>query len=264
MKRLRFLFVLSTAFWFAIPTAFGAPAVQVTLKLDANQIAVGETTTLHVFARIVEAQRANTDRIFSWYVDLLNAGGTVAKLIPEKLLRPTSDKDPRTSSSGRTDGDNQRGIYDTFLNLAEAGRTAPVELLSIPVQGIIAGTTSLHVQGGTTVPALAEDFIVAPAGGGDPLLGGDYSAASIELEVVGNVVPPSLAITVGAQPPGQGFKVTLTFSPMAGRNHFVEFRDSFGADASWQSLPGAPHNSGSVIDLTTSPQRFYRLRIAAP
>jgi hypothetical protein len=34
----------------------------------------------------------------------------------------------------------------------------------------------------------------------------------------------------------------LTFAPSAGRNHFVEFRDSLGTDTTWQSLPGVPHN----------------------
>jgi hypothetical protein len=40
-------------------------------------------------------------------------------------------------------------------------------------------------------------------GGGDPLLGGDYSGASIDPEETDGGVIPSLAITAFAQPPGQ-------------------------------------------------------------
>jgi hypothetical protein len=93
-------------------------------------------------------------------------------------------------------------------------------------------------------------------------LGGDYSRASLELEVTGGTTPPNLAISVVPQPPGQGFRATLTFAPLAGRNHFVEFRDNLAATTAWQSLPGGPHNSGSVIDNASVTQRFYRLRIA--
>ncbi len=59
-----------------------------------------------------------------------------------------------------------------------------------------------------------------------------------------------------AKPP----QVTLGFGVASGRDYFVEFRDSLAAESSWQPLPGAPHNSGSVVDSSGGPQRFYRLR----
>jgi hypothetical protein len=261
MKRLRFLCLLGAAFWIATLSNLAAPAVQVTLKLDENQIAVGESTTLHVFAQIVEAQRASTDRIFSWYVDLLNSGGAVAKLNADSLVRTASDKDSRTSSAGSSEGANRRGIYDTFLNLAGAGKSAPVELFSIPVQGIGVGTASFHVQAGTGVSGLAADFIVAPTGGGDPLLGGDYSAASIQLEVTGGGTVCEARITKIAHSAqvGGGNQAVITFSLCPGKNLSVEFSDDLGG--AWQALPGAPHNSGSVTDSSTSSHRFFRLRI---
>jgi len=230
------------------------------------QIAAGETTTLHVFAQIVESQRASTDRIFSWYVDLLNSDGAIAKFNADSLMKPTSDRDSRTSSSGATDGANRRGIYDTFLNLADAGHLVPVELFSVPVQATAVGRVSFHVQAGTGVNALAADFIVAPAGGGDPLLGGDYSAASIELEVTSGAIcvrPKITAISRTSQPGGLN-QVQITFSaPCVGQNIFVEFRDELGTPP-WQPLPGGPHNSGSVTDTSTAPRRFYRLRATSP
>jgi hypothetical protein len=61
---------------------------------------------------------------------------------------------------------------------------------------------------------------------------------------------------VSGQPPS----VTLIFGVESGHDYFVEFRDSLDAGSSWQALPAAPHNSGSVVDSAAGPQRFYRLR----
>ncbi|MCI0540928.1 MAG: hypothetical protein L0Z50_37480, partial [Verrucomicrobiales bacterium] len=69
-----------------------------------------------------------------------------------------------------------------------------------------------------------------------------------------------LAISRSPSGNGQPPHVTLGFGVATERDYFVEFRDSLGAESSWQPLPGAPHNSGSVVDPAAAPQRFYRLR----
>lgn len=238
-----------------------AQPVSVTVHLDRNEIAVGGSTTLRVVAQIVEDQRADTDRIFSWYVDLLNDNAAAAAGRYADLARPASDKDPRTSSAGVTDGAHRVGIFDTFLDLTDAGRLEPVELFTVPVVGVQAGEATFRVRAGTGVNNLSADFIVAPSGGGDPLIGGDYSAAAATLvvradggdEVVANLVTAPL-------PGGQGVRSTITFNLLAGRNHVVEFRDSLVAGAGWQALPGAPHNSGTVVDDSTAGTRFYRVK----
>jgi T5SS/PEP-CTERM-associated repeat protein len=56
-------------------------------------------------------------------------------------------------------------------------------------------------------------------------------------------------------------KVNLSFVPVPGSNHFIEFRDGLAAGSAWQPFPGAPHNSGLVMDSNVNPTRFYRLRI---
>jgi hypothetical protein len=68
-----------------------------------------------------------------------------------------------------------------------------VELFSLPVEGLAMGQTTFRVQAGSGVPNLSSDFIVAPAGGGEPLFGGDYSLASIDLEVIGGNHAPVLS-----------------------------------------------------------------------
>jgi hypothetical protein len=242
------------------PSAALAQFVNVTLKLDAAQVSGGGTTTFRVVAQVVPDRRASSDRIFSWYVDLLNEGATVAKADYSKLQRPSSDNHPLTSSPGTTDGAHRRGIYDTFLNRAGAGVAEPVELFNVPVTGLAAGRARFRVQAGSGASGLGADFIVAPKGGGDPLLGGLYETASIELVVAeAATCTPKLALAREPAAGGQ-HKITLTFTPCAGKTHFVEFRDSLTA-GSWQALPGSPHNLGTATETTGARMRFYRVRV---
>ena len=60
------------------PSRALAQVVAVTLRLDTNVISVGGSTTLRVFAQVVPSVRANAERIFSWYVDVLNTNSPVA------------------------------------------------------------------------------------------------------------------------------------------------------------------------------------------
>lgn len=236
-----------------------AQVVAVTLSLDKTQISVGESATLRAFAQIVPAHRPGTDRIFSWYVDLLNSNGAAAAWDPAALRKATSDNHPQTSSAGRPDGAHQRGIFDTFMETAGAGRDTPVELFSVPVRGLAQGNATFSLVAGSGAAGLSADFIAAPAGGGDPLLGGIYSEASVSLQVGGSATGPLLAIVVTPQGPNR--LVTLSFTLTPGLNHFVEFRDSLGIGG-WQTLPGGPHNSGSVADPGAPVgQRYYRLRV---
>jgi hypothetical protein len=238
------LFLASTGAW--------AQVVNVTVGLDSPQIGVGGSTKLHVYAQIIPSLVTNTDRIFSWYVDLLDSSGSVATNNFALLIKPASDKDPTTSSPGRPDGANLRAIYDTFINLPNAGRTNRVELFNVPVTGVSTGKVTLSVQAGTTAN-LGADFIVAPAGGGDPLVGGVYSVASIDLNVVGGGPRVSIARPASGQ-------ATISFAVVAGQNYFVESSGTL-APGSWVTLPNGPHNGGSVTDTNVVAQRFYRLRI---
>jgi hypothetical protein len=142
-----------------------AQAVDVTLTLDTNRIEVGQTTILSVFAQVVPGKRSGADRVFAWYIDLLNSSAAVAQADFSRLLKSASDNDPSLSSAGITSGANRIGICDTFLNRAGAGVSAPVLLLSVPVKGIAAGKNTFSVRAGTGLPALTNDFVVAPLGG---------------------------------------------------------------------------------------------------
>jgi T5SS/PEP-CTERM-associated repeat protein len=73
-------------------------------------------------------------------------------------------------------------------------------------------------------------------------------------------VRPTVQLNV-ALDSGAGGKVNLSFVPVAGSNHFVEFRDGLAAGSAWQRFPGAPHNSGIVSDRPATDVRFYRVRI---
>jgi hypothetical protein len=251
---------LLALWWLNGPCAALAQFVNVTLKLDAAQVSVGATTTLRVFAQVVPEKRATTDRIFSWYVDLLNEGPTVAKADYSKLQRPRSDNDPLISSAGTTDGAHRRGIFDTFLNRAGAGVAEPVELFNVPVTALVAGRARFRVQAGTGVTSLAADFLVAPKGGGDALIGGSYTSAQADLEVVRETVVCTPRIVLAHELlPGGSRKVTLTFPTCPGTDLVAEFSETL-RPGSWQPLPGAPHNSGTATETTAARARFYRVR----
>jgi len=235
--------------------------VDVTTSLDANTLPVGGSTTLRVFARVVPAQQASAERIFSWYVDVVNTNGSAATANYGAMLKTTSDKDPATSSTGMPDGANRRGIYDTFLNRPGAGVSAPVELMAIPVTGAAAGQTRFRVQVGTGA-GLSSDFLVAPLGGGAPLTGGDYSLAEASLTVIGGPALPNVRISVSVTNAAGGAKgVTLNFPTQAGFNYTAQYRDQLTGGIGWQALPGAPHNSGSAFQLSTSASKFYRVLV---
>ncbi len=236
-------------------------AVDVTVSWDTNRIAVGASTTLHVYAQVLPDLRATSDRIFSWYVDVANSAGGVATANYGAMTKPTSDKDPTTSSTGTADGANRRGIYDTFLNSPGAGVNQPVELMAIRVSGVAPGTASFQIGAGTGVPSLSEDFIVAPSGGVGPFLsGGFYSRAAASLEVVGSV-ECQLKLNIRRLDPQ---KLELSFTPCAGSTHIVEFRSNLGPGGSWQSLPNSPHNTGVVVVPNPSAPQFFRVRRTTP
>ena len=237
-----------------------AQAVTVTARLDTNSIPVGGSTTLRVFAQVVPGLRPTTDRIFSWYLDVLNANGAAASGNYAAMLKPSSDNDSQISSSGVTQGANRRGVYDTFLNLPGAGVNAPVELMRIPVNGLAVGQTRFVIQPGTGA-GLSTDFLVAPIGGGDPYVGGSYAAAFADLQVTaGSICAPVLQISRLAG----GTQARVTFTPCAGRTHTLESISAFDGVATWQAVAGAPHNSGNVVVNIAGAQRFYRLRITNP
>jgi len=238
-----------------------AQAVAVTLRLDTNTVGICETTTLRVFAQVVPSLRPNSDRVFSWYVDVLHTNGIVAFANYPGLVKPTSDNDPQTSSKGFTVGAERRGIYDTFLNRPGAGVTSAVELLSIPITGQSAGQTRFLVRHGSGVPNLAEDFIVAPLGGGGFQTGGDYSAAFVDLTVVSGTTMREKRLAIAHQRLGGATnKASLSFGAVAGCDCFVEFRNELASGPAWQAFPNGPHNAGVYFDTNTTPRRFYRLR----
>jgi hypothetical protein len=239
-----------------VPRGAVAQAVAVTMSLDSGAIAVGSNTTLRVFAQVVPALRSNSDRIFSWYVNVLNTNGAVASANYAALQKIASDNDPQTSSTGFTTNANRFAIYDTFLGLTGAGVSNAVELMAIPVTATASGMTEFRVLAGSGVPELSEDFIVAPLGGDDPLTGGDYSAAVLQLQVVAECDLNLQISPVNGGGPGQ--TLLLTFTPCAGYNHTVEARSTLNG-GSWQALPGTPHNSGSVTVTNATSTRFFRV-----
>jgi len=239
--------------------------VQVTVATDKQSLVAGESTTLHVYAQVIQSQRSNADRIFSWYVDFINETPTVARFDFSKLQRPASDKNPLTSSAGTNSAANWVGIHDTFINDSPTSKSGfgvntPVELFSVPFQALVNGQARFSVRAGTGADGLAADFLVAQKGGGDPLIGGIYDTALHAVDIVQSAAcTPTLLAAYTRIGVGQN-KVTLTFTPCPGHTQFVEYSDKI-FPATWLSLPNGPHNTGTAADTNSVKMRFYRVRV---
>lgn len=258
--------ILLAAGWLSVVThagsAFGQ-AVAVTAALDAPTIAAGQTTTLRVFAQVKPEFRASADQIFSWYLDVQNTNGSAVAANYAALVKPTSDNDPLLSSTGTADGAHRRGIYDFFITRPGAGVSAPVELMRISITGQVAGRTRFVVSAGTGVDGFGADFLVLPLAEGEPLTGGDYTAAFADLVVTGTAgcVPELQMAPLAGGPAGTW---QLSFTPCVGRTHTVESRVGLEAGGTWTALPGAPHNSGSLTVTNNATSRFFRVRVDGP
>jgi hypothetical protein len=73
-------------------------------------------------------------------------------------------------------------------------------------------------------------------------------------------VRSTIQLNVALDPSAQS-KIKLSFIPIASSNHFIEFRDGLATGSAWQTLPGAPHNSGIISDNASTTGRFYRVRV---
>jgi len=232
-------------------------AVVVTMRLDTNRVAVGASTTLHIYAQVAPAYRSSADQIFSWYLNVRNTNGSVAGANYNAMLKSSSDGDAKTSSTGTTVGADRKDIYDTFLNLPGAGVVAPVELMSIPVTGLAGGHTRFQATAGNGLPLT--DFLVGLNGLSDFVTGGDYGAAFADLDVIDSGCSILLHIAPIGASGGPGQRLALTFVPCPGLNHTVQFRGALDDAIGWRSLPGAPHNSGSVTVTNTAASQFFRV-----
>ncbi len=250
-----------------IAVCFGSPlqaqVVNVTAAFDSTNLVIGGATTLRVFGHVNEFNRSAADQILAWYLDLINFTPATARADYATLQRRFSDNDSRTSSPGKTEGGNQRGIFDTFLNTAGAGMTNRIELLSCTVTALAAGKVIFGVAPGTTVGNLSTDFLVALKADSDPLAGGVYSRARAELLVGAGAVetsPVILQVSYSALPGAFQNRVALSFNVTSGRNFFLEVRDQLSSASEWLTFPGGPHNAGSYVDTNSVPSRFYRVR----
>jgi len=249
----------------ALPAARADDAVQVTVALDDSTLEVGETTTLRVYAQVDSALQAEAERIFSWYIDLLNSNGTVATADYDSLTMNASDSpdgSEPTASRGTNDGAHRRGIHNTLLDAGTGtGVATAVELLAVEVTALATGQAMFGVLSGTNV-ALAYDFIVAQDGGG-MFTGGTYELASATL-TVSDAGPPDLSglnlsiRMIGGVP-------RIEFNPVAGMQHTVEVSDAL-LPGTWTPLAGAPHNTGSLDDTSAGADRnrFYRIKVERP
>jgi hypothetical protein len=255
-----FCCTLILCFAFAAP-AFAADSVIVTVTLDKSRIDVGETTKLHIWGAIAQTIVADSDRIFSWYVDGLNSAPDIAAPAWAGLLMPVSDSPGGTASSasrGTVVEADCLGIRNTFLTKAGAGKQTPVELFQVDVKGLRNGTATFSCGPGTSTPAVLYDFQVARLGGGLPFTGGNYDTASITLRV-GPELPPAPVIT--AQPTN---KTVTVGQPIA----FTVAVTGESLAYQWQlngtNITGATGASYSITNVRTNDAGSYTVIVSNP
>jgi len=256
---LRFL-----VFLVSILTATLAPAqsVLVSLRADKPVIAVGETTTLRVTAQVVPSLRPRAQQIFAWHLDLVQEFADPVELSLASIARPSSDRDPGTSSAGTLEGNFLKGIYDTFVGFPTAGVADPVVLLTVPVVGRREGVAVFRMQAGSGPTNLSGDFLVTGTNPDDVWTGGNYTNAVASIEVRPTPLePPRLTISLDRSTTGQGGIVMLDFPVFSGLLYTVQFTEAIGSGAVWQNLPDAPHNTGRATDRLGIGSRFYRVAV---
>jgi len=231
-----------------------AQSVNVTMAVNRASMLAGETATLRVYGRIKPALAAGSDRIFSWYVDVINAAPASIRVDWNTLIMSPSDNTPGLFSSGVNQGaNNRRGIYNTFLNFAGAGKSSDVELFNVRLTALADGPATFTVSAGTGVPNLSNDFIVATAGGAGFLTGGDYGAAVLTAQVVPLFVTPTALVKLA-----NGSR-RVDFPVFSGFNHRVEYSPDLDT---WTNAPSFS-NLGSFTDAAAAgiARRFYRVRL---
>jgi len=255
MKAIRIMsrrLAIGVAAVLAAAPLWGDNAVDVTIEAADTTLAVGESTTVTVYGRIAAAIEPDCDQIFSWYVDVLNDNGAVAGDIGN-VQTPTSDNHPSTSDDGTAEGGSLRGVHDTFLDLPGAGKATRVMLLQFEVTAKANGTATLSVAPGTTAGPL-NDFLVARTGVGS-YTGGNYSAAAVQITVGEGGEAPALDLRISRA----GSQVDLSFDPLPGFNHTVQWSPDLGASG-WNNLAGGPHNAGAASETVgAQARRFYRV-----
>lgn len=251
MSHFRF-HLLVLLLWFTVRPA-GAQAVNVTMSVNRPLMLAGETATLRVFGRIKPAFTASTDRIFSWYIDVTNTAPAAIRVDWNTMIMSGSDSTPGLFSAGVNQGtNNRRGIYNTYLNFAGAGRLSDVELFNVRLTALTDGPATFAVSAGTGVANLSSDFIVANTGGAGFLTGGDYAAASVTSQVIPLFVTPAALVTLG-----NGSR-RVDFPLFSGFNHRVEYSPDL---VTWTNSPTFS-NSGSFTDAASGiNRRFYRVRL---
>ena len=234
-----------------------ADAVNVTIEADDVALAVGESTMVTVYGQIDAAIEGDSDRIFSWYIDVLNDNGGVVGGYAN-VQTPSSDNTPQTSHDGTVEGAHLRGIHDTFLNHPGAGKGTRVVLVRFEVTALVAGSATFSVDAGSTVGPLS-DFLVAQSGGGS-FAGGIYTEASVEITVTGELDLSGLDLRVTST----GNQADLSFHPIPGFDHTVQSSETL-LPLSWVDLPGGPHNAGIASQVVAGiPRRFFRVNVTAP
>ena len=218
---------LAIAFALFLPAAaLAEPTVCVTMAADDPRIGVGEKTTVHVYAEVLNPA-APDDGLFSYDLNVEFGVPDIVAIDPGSIIQPGSDE---PQSPGDVDADGLVSCYATYFFDQGRGVAVRQELFRFQVTGL--------AEGQVTVSVLPDDLI-----GTDFLLHQtedpdvDYAAASLAI-AVGEAVPLEITATLDhpwvyqntAATTGDRHKSVLTVEILSGAEPGQTYAITIGQD----------------------------------
>lgn len=156
--------VLATCFLVLQSTAVGG-TVQVSMTVDDPELLLGETTTLHVSAQVLDGAAENG--VFAYALNILADSPSIVDI---RSVQQLGEPDAFLSSPGIALSGSLRDVYGGdggFFQDKNRGIGAPFELLSIQIQGVGIGQAdyTATVADQAEFLGIASGFLLQQPGG---------------------------------------------------------------------------------------------------
>ena len=132
----------------ASSSALAQLAVEVTTSIETDQLSIGETTTVHVFASVNEGV-VGVDGLFSFCLDVNFDVQGVLEIVDGSIMHPdASNLGGNMSSLGTISVDGLASSYDLFFfdQTHSIGLVSPQEVLTFEVHAVADGDCNVQIS----------------------------------------------------------------------------------------------------------------------
>lgn len=151
MKYITFTFVIFLFSLFST-SVLAELTMEVSMQIDAEELEVGESTTVHVYG-LVDEGVTGQDGIFSFCMNVTFDVQGVFEVVPDTIVHPNaSNFDEPMSSLGIISADGLTESYDMYFfdDTYSLGIGSPIELLRFDITAVTAGTCNLQSSAADT------------------------------------------------------------------------------------------------------------------